>query len=60
LQLVVADNGTGIPDAKLSDRRSLGLLGMKERVALLGGELSIQAHPGKGTTITACLPRCLF
>jgi PAS domain S-box-containing protein len=60
LQLVVADNGTGIPDAKLSDRRSLGLLGMKERVALLGGELSIQGHPGKGTTITACLPRCLF
>jgi PAS domain S-box-containing protein len=60
LQLVVADNGTGIPDAKLSDRRSLGLLGMKERVALLGGELSIQGHPGKGTTITVCLPRCLF
>ena len=56
LQLVVADNGAGISDAKLSDCRSLGLLGMKERVALLGGELSIQGHPGKGTTVTARLP----
>ena len=33
LQLVVADNGVGIPDRKVSDRRSLGLLGMKERAA---------------------------
>ena len=57
LKLAVTDNGVGIPDAKLSDRRSLGLLGMKERVTLLGGELSIQGHPGKGTTVTACLPR---
>ncbi len=59
LQLVVADNGVGIPDAKVSDRRSLGLLGMKERVALFGGEITIQGNPGKGTTVTACLPRGL-
>jgi PAS domain S-box-containing protein len=57
LQLVVADNGVGIPDSKVSNRRSLGLLGMKERVALFGGELTVQSNPGKGTTITACLPR---
>ena len=57
LQLVVADNGVGIPDTKVSNRRSLGLLGMKERVALFGGEITIQSNPGKGTTITACLPR---
>jgi signal transduction histidine kinase len=59
LQLVVADNGVGISDAKLSDHRSLGLLGMKERVVLLGGEFSIQGHPENGTTVTARLPRCL-
>ena len=59
LQLVVADNGVGIPDAKLSNRQSLGLIGMKERVALFGGEITIQGHPGKGTTVTACLPRRL-
>jgi PAS domain S-box-containing protein len=59
LQLTVADNGLGIPDMKVSDRRSLGLIGMRERVALLGGEITIQGHPEKGTIITACLPRCL-
>ena len=57
LQLVVADNGVGIPDRKVSDRRSLGLLGMKERAALFGGEVTIQGHPEKGTSVIACLPR---
>jgi PAS domain S-box-containing protein len=57
LELKVSDNGVGISETKVSDRLSLGLLGMKERVALLGGELSIQGHPRKGTTVTACLPR---
>jgi PAS domain S-box-containing protein len=57
LQLVVADNGVGIPDTKVSNRRSLGLLGMRERVALFGGEITILGNPGKGTTVTAYLPR---
>jgi PAS domain S-box-containing protein len=57
LQLVVADNGVGIPDSKVSNRWSLGLLGMKERATLFGGEVTIQGHPGKGTTVIACLPR---
>jgi PAS domain S-box-containing protein len=60
LELVVADNGVGISDAELSDRRSLGLLGMRERAALFGGEVTIQGHPGQGTSVTACLPRRLF
>ena len=59
LQLVVADNGVGIADTKASDRRSLGLLGMKERAALFGGEITIKSNPEQGTTITACLPRRL-
>ena len=59
LQLVVADNGVGIPDTNVSNRRSLGLLGMRERVALFGGEITFQGNPGRGTTVTACLPRCL-
>ena len=57
LQLVVADNGVGIPNTKVSDRRSLGLLGMKERVALFGGEITIRGNPGNGTIVTACLAR---
>jgi signal transduction histidine kinase len=59
LRLVVADNGVGIPDTKASDRQSLGLVGMKERAALLGGEITVQGHPGNGTTVTAWLPVCL-
>ena len=59
LRLVVADNGVGIPDTKVSNHQSLGLIGMRERVALFGGEITIQGHPEKGTTVTACLPRCL-
>ena len=58
-RLVVADNGVGIPDTKVSNRQSLGLIGMRERVALFGGEITIQGHSEKGTTVTACLPRCL-
>jgi PAS domain S-box-containing protein len=59
LQLVVADNGLGIPDTTVSNRQSLGLLGMRERVAQFAGEITIQGYPGMGTTVTACLPRCL-
>jgi PAS domain S-box-containing protein len=59
LQLMVVDNGLGIPDTTVSNRQSLGLLGMRERVAQFGGELMIQGHHGAGTTVTACLPRCV-
>jgi PAS domain S-box-containing protein len=58
LQLVVADNGIGIPDTKVLDRQSLGLLGMRERVALFGGTITIQGQQDSGTTITACVPLC--
>jgi len=53
----VADNGVGIPDTMASDRRSLGLIGMRERAALFGGDITIQGHPQRGTTVTAWLPR---
>lgn len=58
LRLVVADNGVGIPDTKISNRQSLGLLGMRERVALFRGDITIQSMPGTGTTVTVCLPQC--
>lgn len=57
MRLEIADNGVGIPAAKVSDRQSLGLLGMRERLARFGGELSIQGRPGQGTTVIATLPR---
>lgn len=56
LLLSVSDNGEGIPDHKIMDPQSFGLLGMKERAALLGGEVTITGSPEKGTTITMRLP----
>jgi hypothetical protein len=56
LALVVEDNGRGITDDEIHRHGSLGLLGMKERVALLGGKLEVRGHPGMGTTLTISLP----
>lgn len=56
LQLVVADNGAGVPETKVSDRRSLGLMGMQERAAQCGGTVTIEGDPEKGTTVTLRLP----
>ncbi len=56
LLLVVRDNGHGIPEEKLSDPQSLGLLGMRERAALFGGHLNIEGCPGQGTMIALHVP----
>ena len=57
VELRVEDNGVGfrVEDA-LERRNSFGLLGMMERVALLGGAFDVQSLPGKGTRITVQLP----
>ena len=54
--LRVKDNGRGIPAAKLEDPRSVGLVGMRERALLLGGQCEISVRPGEGTTIEVRLP----
>ena len=56
LQLEVDDDGIGISPDKLSDSRSFGLLGMRERAASLGGQIEIAGRPEKGTTVTLQLP----
>jgi signal transduction histidine kinase len=57
LTLEVHDNGTGIPSEKLQKGRSLGILGMRERATLLGGDLYITGFPGKGTTVRVWIPQ---
>jgi len=54
--LSLRDNGKGITDADIANPHSLGLLGMKERVAQLGGEVVFQSHPGQGTLVTVRVP----
>jgi PAS domain S-box-containing protein len=55
VSVVVEDNGTGFdPDAVPKGR--LGLMGMRERVELVGGEIDIGSSPGAGTTIAVRIP----
>jgi len=56
LVLEVRDNGRGISPAALEDSRSFGLVGMKERAAALGGEVSLEPLAGGGTGMRLRLP----
>lgn len=53
VMLNVEDDGKGFLAGRT---RGLGLLGMEERVAQLGGRFRVQSEPGRGTTVTAELP----
>jgi signal transduction histidine kinase len=60
LELAVRDDGVGFDVTKTLDgaasRGHVGLLGMKERVRILGGDLEVHSKPGHGTRIRICLP----
>ena len=52
---IVKDNGQGF-DVAARVGKGFGLGGMNERVAALGGSLSIDSQPGRGTEVSATLP----
>ena len=55
----VADNGKSFEverALKARGQKRLGLLGMRERVEMVGGHFGVESVPGKGTTITAIIP----
>jgi PAS domain S-box-containing protein len=55
VEFIVTDNGRGFdPDARLGS--GLGLISMRERASLLGGQFSVKAAPGSGTTVLARFP----
>jgi len=57
LTIQVEDRGSGfVVDEMLEGRRTRGLRGMQERVALVGGSLTIDSVPGWGTSILVELP----
>jgi PAS domain S-box-containing protein len=57
--VTVSDHGTGfVPESLPAPRegRHFGLVGMRERVALLGGEFSVDSSPPRGTSVSASIP----
>jgi len=55
--LQVEDNGVGFEVPATAQTRSLGLVGMRERVRAFAGELEIDSAPGRGTTIAVKIPK---
>jgi signal transduction histidine kinase len=58
IELRIEDNGVGIVPSKLSGANPghLGITGMRERAALIGGKLTISSQSGKGTQLAVRLP----
>jgi PAS domain S-box-containing protein len=55
-EMEVRDDGKGITESQRNNSRSLGLLGMKERALLVGGEVNISGEEGVGTTVVVRVP----
>jgi PAS domain S-box-containing protein len=54
--LTISDNGIGITEDQMSGGQSIGVLGMRERARLIGGDLDITGIGGKGTIIVLRAP----
>ena len=54
--LQVHDNGKGFNEVEIKGKKTLGLIGMKERAKMFGGNLTVQSAVGKGTKITLRVP----
>jgi signal transduction histidine kinase len=56
LIMIVEDDGRGITEHEVSDPTSLGLLGIRERARILGGEAQVGAGKGRGTSLLVKIP----
>ena len=56
LSLAVEDNGRGIQKQEFESPRSLGFLGLRERVLAFGGSIEVKGQEGKGTTVSVSIP----
>ncbi|HUB61647.1 MAG TPA: sensor histidine kinase, partial [Puia sp.] len=54
--LRISDDGRGLDPERNKERKTLGLLGMKERAMMMDGTLEISSESGKGMTLTVCVP----
>ena len=56
LLLQVTDNGKGIEEGKVAEATSIGLLGMRERAMIFGGQVDFAGAEGRGTTVSVRIP----
>ena len=56
LSLKVEDNGRGIQEQEFESPRSLGFLGLRERVLAFGGSIEVKGQEGKGTAVSVSIP----
>ena len=56
LTMTISDNGVGIRDHSRNKMGSFGLVGIEERVNILGGQCAITSSPNAGTTVTISVP----
>jgi two-component system CheB/CheR fusion protein len=56
IQLSIKDAGVGFDPTDARNRHGLGLLGMQERVSLVGGNIVIKSEPGAGTQVAVRIP----
>jgi len=56
IELRVSDSGRGFDPTAPRAREGIGLIGMRERVLYVGGELSIQSSPSEGTRVEVQIP----
>jgi PAS domain S-box-containing protein len=54
--LRVRDDGRGLPPPQAGGRKTLGVLGMKERALMMGGTLEVSSEAGKGVTLIVSVP----
>ena len=57
VELIVVDDGVGFDPARTWDgQKGMGIIGMRERLRLVGGTLKIMSQPGQGTTVICSIP----
>jgi PAS domain S-box-containing protein len=56
LILSIEDDGQGFKQEEISSKKTLGILGMRERAQVMGGNYEISSVPGKGTVVVVSVP----
>lgn len=60
IKLMIKDDGKGYDVSNASGKRTLGIIGMKERAAMIGGKYNIYGKPGEGTIVSIEVPSVQF